>query len=79
MPKKFNINSIDARLAQLRREMAESRLDAYIVPSQDPHQSEYVADYWKTRAWISGFTGSAGLAIITADHAGLWTDSRYFL
>lgn len=79
MPKKININSIDARLAQLRREMAESRLDAYIVPSQDPHQSEYVADYWKTRAWISGFTGSTGLAIITADHAGLWTDSRYFL
>lgn len=79
MPKIININSIGQRLAALRQEMAESRLDAYIIPSQDPHQSEYVADYWKTRAWISGFTGSAGVVVITAGHAGLWTDSRYFL
>ncbi len=79
MPENFNISSINQRLAALRREMAESRLDAYIVPSQDPHQSEYVADYWKMRAWITGFTGSAGVAVITAGHAGLWTDSRYFL
>lgn len=72
-------NNIKENLSALRREMAESRLDAYFIPSQDPHQSEYVADHWKGRAWISGFTGSAGVAIVTADHAGLWTDSRYFI
>ncbi len=66
-------------LAQLRQKMTENGIDAYIIPSSDPHQSEYVADHWKTRAWISGFTGSAGVAVITKDHAGLWTDSRYFL
>ncbi len=72
-------NNVNERLAALRREMAESHLDAYIIPSQDPHQSEYVAGHWKARAWISGFTGSAGVAVVTADHAGLWTDSRYFI
>ncbi|MCO6487637.1 MAG: aminopeptidase P family protein [Phaeodactylibacter sp.] len=71
--------NIKERLAALRREMSESHLDAYIIPSQDPHQSEYVADHWKARAWISGFTGSAGVAVVTAGHAGLWTDSRYFI
>ncbi|MCB9267243.1 MAG: aminopeptidase P family N-terminal domain-containing protein [Lewinellaceae bacterium] len=71
--------NISARLSALRREMAESRLDAFIIPSQDPHQSEYVAEHWKARAWLSGFTGSAGVAVVTADHAGLWTDSRYFI
>ncbi len=79
MSRKFNVTAVPEHLAALRREMAESRLDAYIIPSNDPHQSEYVADYWKARAWISGFAGSAGVAIITAEHAGLWTDSRYFL
>ena len=59
--------------------MKENHLDAYLIPSSDPHQSEYVAPHWECRKWISGFTGSAGLVIITADHAGLWTDSRYFL
>jgi Xaa-Pro aminopeptidase len=54
-------------------------LDAYIIPSSDEHQSEYVCDRSKIRAWISGFDGSAGTAVITNDHAGLWTDSRYFL
>ncbi|MCO6478110.1 MAG: aminopeptidase P family protein [Phaeodactylibacter sp.] len=72
-------NNVNERLAALRREMAESHLDAFIIPSQDPHQSEYVADHWKARAWISGFTGSAGVAVVTADHAGLWADSRYFI
>ena len=71
--------NLKERLEALRREMGESHLDAFIIPSQDPHQSEYVADHWKSRAWISGFTGSAGVAAITADHAGLWTDSRYFI
>lgn len=54
-------------------------LQAFIIPSNDPHYSEYVAEYWKTREWISGFTGSAGVVIITENHAGLWTDSRYFI
>jgi Xaa-Pro aminopeptidase len=70
---------IDTRIEALRAEMAKKGLEAYIIPSSDAHQSEYVNDFWKSRAWISGFTGSAGIAIITKDHAGLWTDSRYFL
>jgi Xaa-Pro aminopeptidase len=59
--------------------MKKRNIDAYICPSSDPHNSEYVADLWKSREWISGFDGSAGVAIITQDYAGLWTDSRYFL
>ncbi len=70
---------INERLKALRAVMQENGIDAYIVPSSDAHKSEYVADHWATRAWISGFTGSAGLAIITQEHAGVWTDSRYFL
>ena len=69
---------INQRLKALRAAMKENGIDAYIVPSSDAHKSEYVAEHWATRAWISGFTGSAGLAIITQEHAGLWTDSRYF-
>ncbi len=71
--------NINQRIASLRREMKKSNIDAYLVPSSDPHQSEYVAAHWQTRKWISGFTGSAGIAVITENHAGLWTDSRYFL
>ena len=71
--------SIDHRIAALRTAMAARGLSAYVQPSSDPHQSEYVADYWQSRAWLSGFDGSAGLVIVTPDHAGLWTDSRYFL
>jgi len=67
------------KIAALRLAMQAHQLDAYILPSGDPHQSEYVANHWKSRQWISGFSGSAGTAIITSDHAGLWTDSRYFL
>ncbi len=59
--------------------MEDHALGAYIVPSNDPHQSEYVANHWKLRAWLSGFTGSAGIVVITRNAAGLWTDSRYFL
>lgn len=73
------MKNINDRLAALRKAMQAAGMDAYMVPSQDPHQSEYVADHWKSRAWISGFTGSAGTAIITQDYAGVWTDSRYFL
>jgi len=71
--------TINQRINAIRKEMHNLGLDAYIIPSTDPHQSEYVAKLWESRAWISGFSGSAGTAIITKDHAGLWTDSRYFL
>ena len=67
------------RLTALRAKLMAYNLDAYLIPSSDPHQSEYVAPHWKSRKWISGFTGSAGLVVVTRDHAGLWTDSRYFL
>lgn len=67
------------RLEALRKLMAKNNIDAWIVPSADPHQSEYVAPRWKAREWISGFTGSAGTVVITKNKAGLWTDSRYFL
>ena len=64
---------------ELRNRLAELGLGAYLVPSTDPHQSEYVPDFWRRRAFVTGFTGSAGDAVITADWAGLWTDSRYFI
>ena len=70
---------IRVNVRSLRQWMEEERLDAFIVPSIDPHNSEYLADHWKTRQWITGFTGSAGTAVITAKGAALWTDSRYFL
>ena len=67
------------RVSKLRQLMAENSIDAYIIPSADNHQSEYVGEYFKTRAYISGFTGSAGTVVITKDDAGLWTDGRYFI
>ena len=73
------MSSISERLAALREEMQREGLGAYIFTSTDPHQSEYVADHWKGREWISGFDGSAGTAVVTMDAAALWTDSRYFL
>jgi Xaa-Pro aminopeptidase len=71
--------TVDQKLSLLRQKMKENDVDALIVPSSDSHQSEYVAPYWQSREWISGFTGSAGTAVITLDHAGVWTDSRYYL
>jgi len=71
--------SVKDRIGSVKDALKKSRIDAYIISSSDPHQSEYVADHWKTREWVSGFTGSAGIVVITPDHAGLWTDSRYFL
>lgn len=59
--------------------MQNEGIQAFIIPSTDPHLSEYVAPHWKSREWISGFTGSAGTVVITSEKAGLWTDSRYFL
>lgn len=70
---------IQEKLRLLRQEMVNRGVDAYIIPSTDPHQSEYVCEHWQSRKWISGFTGSAGTVAITQEHAGLWTDSRYFL
>ncbi len=70
---------ITQRLDELRKLMKERKISAYLVPTADPHQSEYVPETWQRRVWISGFTGSAGDAVITLDGAGLWTDSRYFL
>lgn len=71
--------NISERIIALREEMAKQNIDAYIIPTSDPHMSEYPADCWKYREWISGFNGSAGTVVITANKAGLWTDSRYFL
>ena len=73
------ISEIRNRLATLRQEMKAQQLSAFIVPSTDPHSGEYVPEHWETRKWITGFTGSAGTAVITLDDAGLWTDSRYFI
>lgn len=67
------------RIELLRSYMAENELSAFIIPSTDPHASEYTPDHWKAREWISGFTGSAGTVVITHEEAALWTDSRYFL
>ena len=67
------------RISGLRAALKASDLTAFIVPSTDPHQSEYVARHWAVREWLTGFTGSAGTAVLTADQAGLWTDSRYFI
>ena len=71
--------NINQRLEDLREVMRREHLAAFIFPSTDPHQSEYVADHWKSREWISGFNGSAGTAVVTLTSAALWTDSRYFL
>lgn len=73
------MTTVKERLSDLRKAMADAQIDALIIPANDPHQSEYVADYWKAREYFSGFTGSAGLLIVLADYAALWTDSRYFL
>jgi Xaa-Pro aminopeptidase len=71
--------NIQQRIAALRKAMASQGMDAYLIPSSDAHLSEYVPERWKSRQWISGFTGSAGTVVVTSDKAGLWTDSRYFL
>lgn len=66
-------------LDELRTEMSRRSIDVYVVPTSDFHNSEYVGDYFKARAFLTGFTGSAGTAVVTADTAGLWTDGRYFI
>lgn len=70
---------VNQRINLLRAAMKENAISAYIIPGTDPHASEYIADYWKEREWISGFDGSAGTFCMTTTEAGVWTDSRYFL
>ena len=72
-------NTIADRILALRRLMCEAHLHAFIIPSSDPHNSEYLPDHWKGREWLTGFDGSAGTAVVTMDRAALWTDSRYFI
>ncbi len=73
------MTSIDERIRALREELEREHLGAFIFPTTDPHNSEYTADHWKGREWISGFNGSAGTAVVTLHAAALWTDSRYFI
>ncbi len=70
---------IKERIKKLRKEMQKAGIDAYYISGTDPHQSEYLPEHWQTRAFISGFTGSAGFVVVTHEDAALWTDSRYFL
>ena len=73
------MSNIEKRIFSIRQFMFEKGLSAFIVPTTDPHLSEYPASHWESRIWISGFTGSAGTVAITQEKVGLWTDSRYFL
>ena len=75
----MNKQIIQARIDTLRKTLVAQDLTAIIVPSADPHLSEYLPEYWQTRQWLSGFTGSVGTLVVTADFAGLWTDSRYWV
>jgi len=75
----MNMNPINQRLEDLREVMRREHLAAFIFPSTDPHQGEYIPDHWKGREFISGFNGSAGTAVVTMTSAALWTDSRYFI
>ena len=73
------MNVIDERIGLLRDKMRAEGVDATIIPQTDPHQSEYLADHWQVRRWLSGFTGSAGALVVTLDNAYVWADSRYWL
>ena len=75
----MNKKVIHDRIDSLRKSLAAQDLTAIIVPSADPHLSEYLPEYWQSRLWLSGFTGSVGTLVVTVDFAGLWTDSRYWV
>ncbi len=75
----MNKQAIHDRIESLRQTLTAQDLTAIIVPSADPHLSEYLPEYWQARLWLSGFTGSVGTLVVTADFAGLWTDSRYWV
>src|ERR1700694_5450476 len=68
-----------ARIQALRAAMAAQKIDAYVVPSADPHLSEYLPGRWQGREWLSGFTGSVGTLVVTTNFAGVWVDSRYWM
>ncbi|MFH2092505.1 MAG: aminopeptidase P family protein [Pseudomonadota bacterium] len=69
----------DEKLNRIRQVMTANGIDAVVIPSDDPHKSEYVAEHWQARKWLTGFSGSAGTAVVTKDHAILWTDFRYYI
>lgn len=71
--------SVSLKLSSLREQMAANQLSAYIIPSSDPHLSEYLPEHWKSRQWLSGFSGSAGTLVVAEGGTALWTDSRYFI
>lgn len=71
--------SISDRIKALRAEMRREKIDLYIIPSTDYHNSEYIGEYFKERQYMTGFTGSAGTVVFTEEKAGLWTDGRYFI
>ncbi|WP_104721785.1 aminopeptidase P family protein [Helicobacter mesocricetorum] len=73
------MNIYESRIKSLQKLMKNDSIDAYLILTSDPHLSEYIPDFWKSREWISGFSGSAGSIIVTQDYAGLWTDGRYWL
>ena len=73
------MNMYDERIGQLRTLMRDNGWDAVVITGSDPHASEYVAPRWQQVVWLSGFTGEAGDLVVTMEHAGLWTDSRYFI
>ena len=73
----MNVNQ--ERIAKLQEKMQAANMDMYLVPTADFHQSEYVGTYFKVRAWLSGFSGSAGTLLVTRENAYLWTDGRYFI
>lgn len=75
----MTLHSVPQRLTALRQGMQQHQFDAYIVTNNDPHASEYSADYWLARQWVSGFTGSAGDVVVTRQGGGLWTDGRYYI
>ena len=72
-------DEIRKRLQNLRTEMQKQAIDVLIIPGSDPHLSEYLPNYWRSRAWFSGFTGSAGTLVVGKDQASLWTDGRYWV
>ena len=73
------MKTTNQKLAELRQLMAENNLTAYYINTADPHQSEYIAEHYESRSWLTGFTGSAGYALVTKDEALLWVDGRYFI
>ena len=79
MDNEKKLQTVDERISGLRDLMRERGISVYVVPTADDHTSEYVGEHYKSRRFITGFTGSAGTAVITLDEAGLWTDGRYFV